>query len=255
MRSRISIAFLIRVLIVLGLHVCLLALLLHESKQEIVLEPEVIRLEVQMLTLPSPQVSRAPSPEPVTAPEPKPKSVIDPEPKPLEVPVLTTQLESASSVLAAPEPEPQAPKPLVPKPPVQKQPEPKPPAPKPAERKPTVPRANTSSAAAAQGESTASRSDADIPITGARFDADYLHNPAPAYPSYSRRMKERGTVLVLVQVSPQGNASQVTLYQSSGYERLDEAALEAIKQWRFVPAKRGTTPVAASVVVPIQFKQ
>lgn len=255
MRSRFSIAFFIRVLIVLGLHVCLLALLLHESKQEIVLEPEVIRLEVQMLTLPSPQISRGPPTEPVTVPEPAPKPVIPPELKPLEVPVLTTQLESASSVQAAPEPEPEPSKPLVPKPPEQKQPEAKPPAPKPAERKPAVPRANTSSAAVAQGESTASRSDADIPITGARFDADYLHNPAPAYPSYSRRMKERGTVLVLVQVSPQGNASQVTLHQSSGYERLDEAALEAVKQWRFVPAKRGATPVAASVVVPIEFKQ
>ena len=142
-----------------------------------------------------------------------------------------------------------------PEPPKPKPPEPAPLAPKPIERKPAAPRANASTTSTTQGEPAATRSDADTPLTGARFDADYLHNPAPAYPSYSRRMKERGTVFVLVQVSAEGNALQVTLHQSSGYDRLDEAALQAVKQWRFVPAKRGATPVAASVVVPIQFKQ
>ena len=128
-------------------------------------------------------------------------------------------------------------------------------APKPIERQPAAPQANASTTSTTRGEPAATRSDADTTLTGARFDADYLHNPAPAYPSYSRRMKERGTVFVLVQVSAEGSALQVTLHQSSGYDRLDEAALQAIKQWRFVPAKRGTTPVPASVVVPIQFKQ
>jgi protein TonB len=268
-RSRFSIAFCIRVLIVLALHVCVLALLVLESKQELVREPEVVRLEVQMLTLPSPQPTEAPPPEPVVDPTPTP--VQPPEPKPLEVPLLTTQLESASIVQTPPEPEqpePPEPKPLEsasPKPPEPQRPEPEPPkpkppepaplAPKPIERKPAAPRANASTTSTTQGEPAATRSDADTPLTGARFDADYLHNPAPAYPSYSRRMKERGTVFVLVQVSAEGNALQVTLHQSSGYDRLDEAALQAVKQWRFVPAKRGATPVAASVVVPIQFKQ
>ena len=186
------------------------------------------------------------------------------------MPLLTTQLESASIVQTPPEPEPPEPEPIEPAPPkppepqrpepAPPQPKPKPPeptplAPKPIERQPAAPRANASPTSTNRGEPAATRSDADTPLTGARFDADYLHNPAPAYPSYSRRMKERGTVFVLVQVSAQGNALQVTLHQSSGYDRLDEAALQAVKQWRFVPAKRGTTPVAASVVVPIQFKQ
>ena len=92
-------------------------------------------------------------------------------------------------------------------------------------------------------------------LTAARFDADYLHNPAPAYPSQSRRLKEEGTVLLLVRVSDQGTPISVEIRTSSGFERLDEAGLQAVRQWRFVPAKRGTENVAASVLVPIQFKR
>ena len=92
-------------------------------------------------------------------------------------------------------------------------------------------------------------------LTAARFDADYLHNPAPAYPSQSRRLKEEGTVLLLVRVSAEGAPLSVEIRTSSGFERLDEAGLQAVRQWRFVPAKRGNDNVAASVLVPIQFKR
>jgi len=92
-------------------------------------------------------------------------------------------------------------------------------------------------------------------LTAARFDADYLHNPAPAYPPQSRRLKEEGTVLLLVRVSDQGAPISVEIRTSSGFERLDEAGLQAVRQWRFVPAKRGNDNVAASVLVPIQFKR
>ncbi|MGZ8200307.1 MAG: energy transducer TonB family protein, partial [Methylosarcina sp.] len=33
----------------------------------------------------------------------------------------------------------------------------------------------------------------------------------------------------------------------------DESAMEAVKKWRFIPARRGDNPVASSVVVPILF--
>jgi protein TonB len=92
-------------------------------------------------------------------------------------------------------------------------------------------------------------------LTAARFDADYLHNPAPAYPAQSRRLKEEGTVLLLVRVSVEGTPLSVEVRNSSGFERLDEAGLQAVRQWRFVPAKRGGENVAASVLVPIQFKR
>jgi periplasmic protein TonB len=92
-------------------------------------------------------------------------------------------------------------------------------------------------------------------LTAARFDADYLHNPAPAYPAQSRRLKEEGTVLLLVRVSVEGTPLSVEIRNSSGFERLDEAGLQAVRQWRFVPAKRGSENVAASVLVPIQFRR
>jgi protein TonB len=41
--------------------------------------------------------------------------------------------------------------------------------------------------------------------------------------------------------------------RSSGHDMLDESAIEAVKKWRFIPAKRGETPVASSVIVPIIF--
>ncbi len=91
-------------------------------------------------------------------------------------------------------------------------------------------------------------------VTAARFDADYLKNPPPAYPSLSRRLREEGRVLLLVRVSAQGAADSVQLRQSSGFSRLDEAAIEAVRQWRFIPAKRGDEAIAASVIVPIVFR-
>lgn len=85
------------------------------------------------------------------------------------------------------------------------------------------------------------------------FNAAYLDNPAPNYPSVSRRLGEQGKVLLHVQVTADGIAASVTLQNSSGYARLDQAALAAVKKWRFVPAKRGGQAVSASVVVPVSF--
>lgn len=92
------------------------------------------------------------------------------------------------------------------------------------------------------------------PVKAPRFDAVYLHNPAPAYPLQSQQMNEEGSVLLSVLVSAQGAALSVQIKQSSGFARLDEAALEAVRQWRFVPAKRGAEPVEGWVVVPIFFR-
>jgi protein TonB len=85
------------------------------------------------------------------------------------------------------------------------------------------------------------------------FNAAYLNNPAPDYPSVSRRLGEQGLVLLRVQVTADGAAASVELQTGSGSTRLDQAALEAVKKWRFVPAKRGEHPVSASVTVPVSF--
>lgn len=89
--------------------------------------------------------------------------------------------------------------------------------------------------------------------TPPRFDADYLRNPAPVYPPLSRRALEAGTVLLRVRVSAEGLALDVAIERGSGYERLDAAALAAVRLWRFVPARLGDNAVASSVLVPIHF--
>lgn len=91
-------------------------------------------------------------------------------------------------------------------------------------------------------------------VSAPRFDAAYLHNPKPPYPLLARRRGVEGKVLLKVQVSAAGLAEQVQVAQSSGHDSLDEAALNTVRAWRFVPAQRGDTPVAAAVLVPITFK-
>jgi protein TonB len=87
----------------------------------------------------------------------------------------------------------------------------------------------------------------------ARYDADYLNNPAPDYPVFSRRRHEQGKVLVAVEVDERGAPRDVTLHQTSGHSRLDQAALQAVKRWRFVPARQGEVAIASTVIVPVAF--
>jgi periplasmic protein TonB len=96
-------------------------------------------------------------------------------------------------------------------------------------------------------------SPAPVAVVAARFDADYLHNPKPVYPALSRRMNEEGKVLLKVRVSAQGTALDVAISKSSGFSRLDAAAVDAVTRWRFVPARRGDETVDSSVIVPITF--
>ena len=125
-------------------------------------------------------------------------------------------------------------------------PTPQPPRPAPAERAP---------APDTHAEATATKgADTDqAAVVPPRFDADYLDNPAPQYPPISRRLGEQGRVLVRVHVDPAGRAVRVELDQSSRHPRLDGAALEAVRHWRFLPARRGEQPVSAWVLVPVVF--
>jgi periplasmic protein TonB len=86
-----------------------------------------------------------------------------------------------------------------------------------------------------------------------RSDADYLSNPPPAYPPVSRRLGEAGQVVVRVFIGTDGNAQQASVLRSSGYDRLDAAALAAALKWRYVPGKRGDSAQAMWLSVPIIF--
>ena len=92
------------------------------------------------------------------------------------------------------------------------------------------------------------------PLVQPRFDANYLKNPPPNYPPLSRRMGEEGKVILRVLVNAQGSADSVEVKTSSGSQRLDDAAVNTVKQWKFIPAKRGETAVQSAVLVPIIFK-
>jgi protein TonB len=107
--------------------------------------------------------------------------------------------------------------------------------------------------AAAPASTAATAGDPTPALVPARFDADYLNNPKPPYPAFSRRLGEQGKVLLSVSVSTQGQPENIEIKLSSGSPRLDQAALDAVKRWRFVPAKRGDTPIQSWVTVPIVF--
>lgn len=158
---------------------------------------------------------------PPQAPKPPEPKVEPPKPRPIARQPIQRPLEPPPIVTAAAE----APSPVVAPPPA-------PPAP--IETPAPVP--------------------APVPFTPPVFDADYLDNPPPAFPSLSRRMGEQGRVILRVLVSPGGGAAEVQVRTSSGHDRLDQAAREAVRRWKFVPARRGGEAVAAWVLIPISFR-
>jgi len=95
---------------------------------------------------------------------------------------------------------------------------------------------------------------APAPVTPPRSDAAYLNNPRPVYPLAARRRGDQGTVLVRVVVTADGLAANVALEKSSGHPSLDDAALGAVKSWRFVPARQGGQSVESPYVVPVVFR-
>ncbi len=76
----------------------------------------------------------------------------------------------------------------------------------------------------------------------------------PRYPGSARRAGREGIVTVRVLVGADGNAASVTVRQSSGREDFDDAAVQAVKKWRFSPARRGKEPVASFHDVRIRFR-
>ena len=91
------------------------------------------------------------------------------------------------------------------------------------------------------------------PYSEANFNANYGTNPKPKYPALARSRGWQGKVLLRVRVSSEGLSEAVTVHQSSGHDTLDESAVNAVEKWKFIPAKRGNTAVACSVIVPIIF--
>jgi len=172
--------------------------------------------------------------------------------------------EVLSEFISPPAPKIDVPQPSAPKPQLQQQPKrqapPAPlpvatPAPAPAPAAPMglstpQPAAPVVAAPAATGPATpAASSRLELPSS----DAAYLNNPKPAYPVLSKRLGEQGKVVVRVLIGVDGTAQQAEIRTSSGYDRLDQAALTTVLKWRYVPGKRGGVPEAMWFNVPINF--
>lgn len=83
---------------------------------------------------------------------------------------------------------------------------------------------------------------------------DNSTNVRPAYPLESRRKGEQGRVVLKVWLGNEpGLPRKVDVFTSSGYPRLDRAALDAVKSWQFDPAKRDGKKIEACYLVPITF--
>ncbi len=82
----------------------------------------------------------------------------------------------------------------------------------------------------------------------------YSENPKPLYPQEARKKGYEGEVLLRVEVLSNGRVGEIEVRRSSGHEVLDRSAIAAVKQWRFVPAKKGETPIPVWVNIPITFQ-
>lgn len=179
--------------------------------------------------------------------EVKPAPVVEPQP------------------VVEPEPEPEPlPPPEVKKPaPIKVKPKPKPikkvkPVVKPVEKPVQPPKAKSVAPVAAPIQQTkpvpVNAQATPAPVEAPKFTADYLSNPSPVYPRRSRLLEEEGIVKFKVHVSAQGKALSLQMVKSSGFPRLDDAAFDVVKDWRFVPAKRGNQSIDGWVIVPVSFK-
>jgi len=174
---------------------------------------------------------------------------------PIMVSLITPKLEVEKPKVAPPKPklEPVRKKPLAPPRIVAPAEAPSPIVAPPPPPEPAQPVESAPAVAAAPAPAPPSVAPAP-PITLPSYSADYLHNPAPAYPPVARRLGEQGRVLLRVLVTADGRPGEVEVRTSSGSPRLDAAALETVRRWRFVPARQGDRPLAAWVLVPISFR-
>lgn len=180
-----------------------------------------------------------------------------------EAPMLVSLVENPAPEVKAPEPAPPEPKPIVKK----VQPKPKKPEPTPqpevVQPTPAPPVVTPTPVKVAEQVTQPEPPKPEVvekpippkeePVIEPKFGAAYLKNPPPDYPTLSRRVGEQGRVLLRVLVSEQGSPQTVELESGSGYSRLDQAALDAVKKWRFIPARRGNQAISAYVLVPLKF--
>jgi protein TonB len=76
----------------------------------------------------------------------------------------------------------------------------------------------------------------------------------PTYPAAPRRLGIQGTTMLRVHVLADGRIGDVLVERSAGHPDLDQAATDAVRRWRFEPARRGDDAVAMWVLLPVEFR-
>ena len=138
-------------------------------------------------------------------------------------------------------------------------PQPQPPALQPSPNQtatnPNTPLTTTPATASATitATSPATTSPAPAKVELPTHVAAYLQNPKPDYPALSVRRGEQGQVVLNVLIGVEGKAQKAEIVKSSGFERLDAAALATVLRWRYVPGKRGGVPEEMWFKVPLAF--
>ena len=80
------------------------------------------------------------------------------------------------------------------------------------------------------------------------------YQTTPRYPEAARREGVEGVVMLRFQVLASGKVGTMQVQHSAGRDDLDQAAVEAVRTWRFEPARRGKEPVAVWVTLPVRFE-
>ncbi len=247
------------------------AVALASLKPEIDL-PEPIPIQIVYATpsgpTPAPSAPQA-APRPTPAPAPSPQEVAPPkppEPAPKPAPAEAARPPAPQSGIALPEspqalrhvaPPPPKPKPkpkFVPPPPVRLV-APTPPAAMPAAKAsaarpaPASPPARTRTA-----PSMASRGDPRPETTPPVWTDSDLGNRPPVYPQLARENNWEGHVLLRAHVTAGGMLDNVAIAKSSGFDILDQAALDAVEAWRFRPARKNGTPAPSIVDIGFTFR-
>jgi periplasmic protein TonB len=215
--------------------------------------PAVLMADLTLIE--SPRLVEAPAPGPPAPPRPKPEKLTLPKP-------IATPMPAPAS-----EPEPVETRAPLPPPPVAE--------PSPAVREPATPSAPAMSFEAAGGSSAV-----DLPVEAGRGGSN-AHAPAPppksvaaipadgitqtaiprggyqvrpSYPSSARRLGIQGMTTLRVYIAADGRVTEVLIQESAGHPDLDSAAAEAVKRWRFEPARRGAEAVGVWVLLPVEFR-
>ena len=91
------------------------------------------------------------------------------------------------------------------------------------------------------------------PVAVANLNTNLLNGSAPSYPMSSRRKREQGMVVLRLVISADGRVTDISVSRSSGFDALDEAAVAAVRKWRWSPTVRDGRPVPITGLVQIPF--